>query len=93
MKKTTRRVAVAVWVAICTILSSHLLLANPQLFPEFLKPAAQWLILDLYDAQNQEEVADIEGWIALAIGLILTSLVTWFAIKIWRRLRGPRPST
>ncbi len=90
--RTLHRFAIALWIAIGTLFSSHFWIANPQFFPEFRKPLAYWLV-DLYGAQNQEEIADLEGWVGLFLGFVATSLVTWLAVKAWRCLKTPKSST
>lgn len=91
MSKLTKRVAMAAWILVGTLFSSHFWISNPQYFPEFPKPLAYWLV-DLYGAQNQEEVADVEALTGLVFGLVFTALVTWLALAVWRRLRHAKPS-
>ncbi len=70
-------------------LLARLWLTQPEIFPAFPKPLAEYLVT-LYDAQNAEEVADLELVVALCLSLLIASALTLLVYFIWHRVKHSR---
>lgn len=92
MKKFSRYAAATIWIVTGALLFGHYWLVTPGAFPPIPQPVARWLV-DAYGAKNAEEIGNLEELTALFLGLVFTSLVTWLAVKTWRRLKARKSST
>ncbi|MDE2427170.1 MAG: hypothetical protein KGM99_00480 [Burkholderiales bacterium] len=74
------------WILIATFIGARFWLNNPDDFPTLPQSVALWLV-DMYGAQNADEIADLEIWLALSVSFCIVLLTTWGARRLWRRLR------
>ena len=86
MKKTSQRLILALWVVFATLALTHLWIVNSNRLPTIPQPFAIWLI-DLYGANNAEEIRDLEVLLGLAVSFPLVLGLTCSVILVWRRLR------
>lgn len=86
MKGSIQVVALVLWIALASMLLTRLWLIQPELFPAFPKPVAEYLAA-LYGAQNAEDVADLEILVGLSISALVVSALTFLSLTIWRKKR------
>lgn len=86
MKNFFRFSLVTLWVLLAAGFLARWWLTHPDAIPRF--PTSFWIWLtDLYGAQNAEEVADVEMWVALSISIIVVSLFTLFGRLVWHHIK------
>ena len=66
MSKGTQIALAGLWILVSSALLTRLWLAHPELFPTFPTPLAEYLV-NVYGAQNAEEVADLEILVGLCL--------------------------
>ncbi|MCM2440830.1 hypothetical protein HGO34_14005 [Agrobacterium vitis] len=83
MKRRRFQVGIGAWIAALSLLLTRLWLSYPNVAP-LPRSLAEYLV-QLYGAQNAEQVADLEILIGLAITLPTVSFLTFLMILIFRR--------
>lgn len=87
MKKTNQRLILALWVVFASFALTHLWIVNSSRLPTIPQPFAIWLV-DLYGANNAEEIRDLEALLGLAVAFPLVLGLTYSGILIWQRIRN-----
>ena len=85
MSKAIQISLAGLWILVSSALLTRLWLTHPGLFPTFSTPLAEYLV-NLYGAQNAEEVADLEILVGLFISLLIVSMLSLFGWFIWHRI-------
>jgi hypothetical protein len=86
MKRPILAVALVLWIVAASLLLTRFWLIHHEMFPEFPRPIADYLVL-LYGAQNAEEVGDLEILIGLSMSVPIVSAFTFLVCIIWRKMR------
>ena len=89
MSKPIQISLACLWILISSALFARLWLAHPELFPAFPTTLAEYLV-NLYGAQNAEEVADLEILVGLCLALLIVSVSSLFGWLLWHRIRRIR---
>jgi hypothetical protein len=79
-----------VWVLFATCLLARLALSHPDVGPQIPAPLALWLV-KAYGAQNDDEIADLETLLTLAVSFLVITTVTaaaYFALRAVKRAKA-----
>lgn len=87
MKKSCRAAIAGIWIAGAAIFLTRLWLTRPEMFPDFPKPVAEYLVR-LYGAGNAEEIADLEILIGLILSVPFVAALTLLGWLLWHRIKG-----
>lgn len=79
MKRAARFALLFISVLASSVLLTRLWLTRPDLFPEFPKPLAEYLV-HIYGAQDAEQVADLELLVGLVLSFVVVSAI---AALVW----------
>lgn len=87
MNKTLKHLFVAIWILFATLALARLWLVRTDLFPEVPERFAIWLV-QLYGANNAEEVRDLETLLAIGVAFPLVLALTYSVNLAWQRIRN-----
>ena len=87
MKKPIKIILFILWILVGSVLATRFWLTHPELFPDFPKPAAYFLI-DLFGAQGPEEIADLEILTGMVVSMPTLCILTLACLKLFKMLRN-----
>ena len=87
MRTILRHSLTSLWVLFATVFLARWWLGHPDAMPSF--PTYFWVwITDLFGAQNAEDVANVEMWVALCVAFIFVVAITFSSWFVWHRVQN-----